>query len=361
MKVVRYLCVALRMCFLTACGGQAEGEVTDAESIQESETTESLEEIVEEVTQDVVETVSGLGALRVEGTQLADAKGNPIQLRGVSTHGIAWFPQYVNQDFFTELHDEWNANVVRLAMYTAEYNGYCNGGNQEELKQLVKDGVQYASEAGLYVIVDWHVLSDGNPNQNKEAAKEFFGEIAAEFSDRDNVLYEICNEPNGGVRWDEVKAYAEEIIPVIREHDEDAIIIVGTPTWSQDVDQAAASPIEGYDNIMYALHFYAATHQEWLRERMVNAIDAGLPIFVTEFGTCDASGDGGVDVEQSNKWIAAMDEKGVSYVAWNLSNKAETSAVFLPDCQKTAGFTAEDLSENGKWIYEVMKSHSISE
>ena len=294
------------------------------------------------------------GTLAVNGTQLVDEDGYPIQLRGISTHGLSWFPEYVNKESFLQLHTEWNASVVRLAMYVAEEGGYCTGGDKEALKQLVKDGVAYAEAADMYVIVDWHVLREGNPNLYKEEAKAFFAEISKEFADKKHVLYEICNEPNGGVSWEEVKAYAEEVIPVIRENDKDAIIIVGTPTWSQDVDMAAASPITGYDNIMYSLHFYAATHTEQLRQKMTAAIEAGLPIFVTEFGTCDASGNGGIDYGQSEEWIARMNEYGVSYVAWNLSNKAETSAILKPECEKTAGFTGEDLTDNGKWIYEKL-------
>ena len=269
---------------------------------------------------------------------------------------VGWFPQYVNREFFTELHDEWNANVVRLAMYTAESGGYCTGGDKESLKQLVKDGVEYATNANMYVIVDWHILQDTNPQTYKEEAKTFFDEMSKEFANKDNVLYEICNEPNGGTSWKEIKSYAEEIIPIIRANDEDAIIIVGTPTWSQEVDKAVEDPIQGYDNIMYTLHFYAATHTDWLRDRMEYALEMGVPIFVSEFGTCDASGNGGIDKEQSDEWIKIMDSEGVSYVAWNLSNKNETSAIFKTDCQKTSGFTTDDLTENGQWIYDMLKN-----
>ena len=363
-KISIYLLV-LMIC-LAGCGKKSDNEAPSVP--QHSEKTEETKETVEsEENEQYKETVESEEneqyeetipitpkALRVDGTRLVDAQGNRVQLRGISTHGLAWFPQYVNQEFFTELHDEWNANVVRLAMYTAENGGYCSGGDKEGLKQLVKNGVEYATNAGLYVIIDWHILQDNNPQTNKEEAKAFFEEMSKEFATYDNVLYEICNEPNGGTTWTEIKSYAEEIIPIIRANDEDAIIIVGTPTWSQEVDKAVVDPIKGYENIMYTLHFYAATHTDWLRERMETALSAGLPIFVTEFGTCDASGNGGIDINQSNAWIEAMDKNGVSYVAWNLSNKNETSAIFKSDCQKTAGFTSEDLTENGKWIYEML-------
>lgn len=299
------------------------------------------------------------GALHVEGTQLMDSNGNAVQLKGISTHGLAWFPDYVNEDCFRQLRQEWNANVVRLAMYTAEYGGYCSGGDKNYLKGLVKSGVDYATAQDMYVIIDWHILADNNPNTNIGEAKAFFTEMAQEYADYNNVIYEICNEPNGGTSWNDVKSYAEEVIGVIRSYDEDAIIIVGTPNWCQFVDQAAANPITGYDNIMYALHFYAATHKESLRNTMTAAIDAGLPVFVSEYGICDASGNGGIDEWQANQWVDTMNSYGVSYVAWNLSNKNETSAIFNSNCSKTSGFTDSDLSASGKWLYQMLTGEAV--
>ena len=229
-------------------------------------------------------TIIASKTLHVNGTKLTDSAGKPVQLKGVSTHGLAWFPDYVNEACFRQLKEDWHINVVRLAMYTAEYGGYCTDGDKEWLKELVKNGVEYAARSDLYAIIDWHILSDGNPNIYKEESKTFFAEMAEQYSDYDNVLYEICNEPNGGTSWHDIKSYAEEVIPVIRTYDKDAVILVGTPNWSQYVEQAAADPIVGYDNIMYTLHFYAATHKDSLRDTMVAAIESGLPVFVSEYG-----------------------------------------------------------------------------
>lgn len=298
------------------------------------------------------------GALHVEGTQLTDSNGNAVQLRGISTHGIAWYPDYINEECFKQLRNEWNVNVIRLAMYTAEYNGYCTGGSQDRLKALVKDGVAYATAQDMYVIIDWHILSDLTPKLYQEEAKRFFTEMASEYSGYDNVLYEICNEPNGGTSWPEIKDYAEDMIGTIRQYDKDAVIIVGTPNWSQFVDQAAADPIMDYDNLMYTLHFYAATHTDDLRNKMVNAHEAGLPIFVSEYGICDASGNGAIDTAQANKWVEAMNSCGISYVVWNLSNKDETSSLISSSCWKTSDFTYSDLSESGKWVYDMLTEGS---
>lgn len=301
-----------------------------------------------------------ISPLHVEGTSIVNELGEKVQLRGISTHGIAWFPQYINQDFFTQMHEEWKADVVRLAMYTAENGGYCTDGDKEAAKQLIRDGVAYAEEAGMYVIVDWHILSDFNPHTNKAEAIKFFREMSEEFADKTHVIYEVCNEPNGGISWSEIKSYAEEVIGVIREKDEDAIILVGTPNWSQMVDQAAADPITDYENIMYTLHYYAGTHKESLRSTMVQAIKDGLPVFVSEYGICDASGNGALDYDQANKWVETMNSYGVSYVAWNISNKSESSAMFKAECNKISGFNESDLNPSGKWLIEMLTGEATS-
>ena len=296
------------------------------------------------------------GRLHVKGTKLVDKKGHEVQLRGVSTHGLSWYPQYVNDKCFAQLHDKWGANVVRLAMYTEEYNGYCSGDakNRSDLKKLIKKGVRLAKKHKMYVIVDWHILSDGNPNSHKKEAKAFFRKMSREFKGYNNVIYEICNEPNNGTSWKEIKSYARSVISTIRKNDKKAVIVVGTPTWSQDVDQAAADPIKG-DNIMYALHFYAATHKADLRNKMTAAINKGLPVFVTEYGICDASGNGAIDKEEANRWVQTMDEYGVSYIAWNLSNKQESSSIIKSSCPKVSGFKKSELSDEGRWLYHLLR------
>jgi endoglucanase len=295
------------------------------------------------------------GALHVENGKLTDADGNIVQLYGMSTHGIAWFPQYINYDSFRTLRDDWNTNCIRLAMYTAEYGGYCAGGDKEQLKQLVRDGVSYATELGMYVIVDWHILSDCDPNQNKDEAIAFFREMSEAFADNDNVLYEICNEPNSGTSWDSIKSYAEEVIPVIREQKPDAVILVGTPTWSQEIDKAASSPLT-FDNVMYTLHFYAGTHKDDLRNRLETCAQNNLPVFVSEFGMCDASGNGANDFDSTTKWLDLLNKYQISFCCWNLANKDESSSVFKAASTALSDWTDEDFNESGRWIRDYFRS-----
>ncbi len=324
------------------------------ESSEETKESSELKETTEETTPVAPVTGSPVakhGQLSVSGTKIVDANGAPFQLRGVSTHGIAWFSEYINKDSFETLKN-YGANVVRLALYSDP-----NAGFTTDLYSKVDAGVSYASELGMYVIIDWHILSDGNPQTYKAQAKDFFTYMSQKYADSKNVIYEICNEPNGS-SWDtDIKPYAEEIIDVIRANDDNAIIIVGTPTWSQDVDVVAKNPIKGQDNIMYALHFYAATHTDSLRQKMTTALSSGLPVFVTEFGMCDASGNGTNDFVQTKAWIDLLDANGVGYVCWNLSNKAETSALINPSCNKTSGWTAADLSQSGQYYFNLLQSY----
>lgn len=345
--------------------------VTTTESATEQniiQETTSPSETQQNVTQqDETQTVSGTnenenvsqkngqtpydvyGKLSVSGGNLLDMHGQVFQMKGISTHGLSWFPQYVKEETFRQFRDEWNVNVIRLAMYTSEYNGYCTGdeNNKNNLKKLIDDGVRYCTNLGMYVIIDWHILSDSNPNTYKNEAIAFFDEMSRKYAGQSNVIFEICNEPNGGTSWSEIKSYAVDVIRTIRNNS-DAIVIVGTPTWSQDVDVAASDPIEG-SNIMYALHFYADTHRDDIRSKLSAAVNKGLPVIVSEFGICDSSGNGGVNIAEADKWMDTLNGYNISYVLWNMSNKAETSAIINNWCNKTSGFSYDDYSESGRW------------
>lgn len=297
------------------------------------------------------------GRLSVKNGQLVGKNGKAVQLKGVSSHGMSWYPQYMNEDAMRTMRDQWGVEVVRLAMYTAEYNGYCTGdqANRQKLRKEIYEAVDAAQKLGMYVIIDWHILSDGNPQTYQSQAKSFFQTMAKRYREKDHVIYEICNEPNGGTSWVQIKKYAKSVIKTIRKYDKNGIIIIGTPTWSQDVDRAAASPITGYQNLMYAVHFYADTHRDDLRAKVETAAEAGLPLFVTEYGICDASGSGAINQTEAKKWMKLLDRYKISSCIWNLSNKSETSALLKPDCTKTSGWKSSDLSDSGKWFKKMMR------
>lgn len=295
------------------------------------------------------------GALQVTDGKLTDKNGKAVQLKGISTSGLQWYPEYVNEETFAFLKKTMNINVIRLAMYTAE-KGYCelDDTGKADMEKLILKGVEAAGKLGLYVLVDWHILADGNPNQYLKESIVFFDRMSSKLSGQNHVIYEICNEPNGNVSWDDIKDYANKVIPVIRKHDSNAVILVGTPTWSQEVDKPAADPLP-YQNIMYTLHFYAATHKDGLRKIMKDALDQKLPVFVSEFGICDASGNGEINEKEAAEWIRLMDEYGLSYCIWNLSNRDEASALIKKDCMKTTNLDLSEWNDEGVWFYRLME------
>lgn len=295
--------------------------------------------------------VSENGRLQVIGTQLCNKNGQPVTLRGMSSHGMQWYGQFASAGALASLK-EWGANLFRVAMYTGE-GGYLS---DSSLKEKAFAAVDAAVQQDLYVILDWHILSDGNPMDHAEQAAEFFTEAAQRYRDTPNVLYEICNEPNGNVSWSgQVKPYAQQVIAAIRAQDPKGVILVGSPTWSQDVHLAAQDPLEG-ENIMYTLHFYAGTHGQQLRDRIDQALALGAPIFVSEWGTSRADGGGGVYLEESKTWLDFLDQRSVSWCNWSLCDKGETSAALNPGANPAGGWSEQDLSASGRFVFSRFSS-----
>ncbi len=290
--------------------------------------------------------ISENGRLRVVGTELCNENGETVVLRGMSSHGIQWFGEFLSEAAIKSTAER-GANLFRIAMYTSE-NGYIQNPN---LKQTLTNAVDTALSLDMYAIVDWHILSDGNPNTYIDEAKAFFAEIAERYKDSGGVLYEICNEPNGSVTWSgDVKPYAEEIIGTIRAVDPDAVILVGSPTWSQDLHEVAKDPLDA-ENIMYTCHFYAGTHTDWLRNRISDALAQGLPVFVSEWGTSDASGSGGVYLEEAQRWLDFLNENNISWANWSLCDKNESSAAVTQGADISDGIADDELTDSGRFVF----------
>jgi len=292
---------------------------------------------------------SANGPLSVRMADLVDGNGNIVLLKGVSLHGLTWFPEFVNEDLFMRVSKEWDANLIRLPVYTGEYIK-----DSENALKLVRKGIDYAIAADMYVIVDWHVLDEPDPNTDMDKAHEFFKIIASEYADCPNIIYEICNEPNGETTWSDIREYAYKTIPVIRELDRDSIILVGTPNYCKNLISAERNPIR-YDNIMYSLHFYASTHKDDLRREYSNTRETGLPIFVSECGLSEASGTGTIDYGSCESWFSLLENNNTSFAIWSLSNKNESSAIFSPLYDPSVPFTNKDITAAGKWISELLK------
>ena len=300
---------------------------------------------------------SSCGRLQVLNGKLCSENGDPVMLRGVSSNGLITAEDFITDALFCELSRDIGIDLFRFAMYTYGVGsvGYCTGGDKDRHKQDIKSGVELARLHDMYAMIDWHILSDGNPNRYLDEAKLFFEEMAAEFSDYNNVIYEICNEPNG-VSWQEVKEYAEQIIPVIRENDPDSLIIVGNPDWSKDLRSVAADPLD-YANIMYTFHFYSASHGQEFRDMVEELSREGLPIFVTEFGVTAASGGFPRDLESADIWIDLLERENISYCMWSFSSAPEPCSALRSGLHKYNGFERDDYNATGQWLLDTLSEH----
>nr|AFD33558.1 cellulase [Aphelenchoides fragariae] len=293
------------------------------------------------------------GQLSVKGNKILGADGKPVALHGMSLFWSQWGEgaPFYNKDTVQALKCSWNANLVRAAMGVEE-GGYLT--NQATEQGKLEAVVKAAIDLGIYVIIDWH---DHHAYQHPDKAVEFFSAMSKKYAGVPNIIYEIFNEPLS-VSWtSDLVPYHNKVISAIRANDPLNLIILGTPNWSQDVDIAAQNPVAG-KNLAYTLHYYAASHKQALRDKTQAALDKRLAIFVTEYGTVDASGGGSVDVQSSNEWWAFLDANKISYANWAIGNKAEAAAALTPGT--TAQQVGDDsrLTASGKLVKQKLKSQN---
>ncbi|HEY1194414.1 glycoside hydrolase family 5 protein [Flavobacterium sp.] len=291
------------------------------------------------------------GQLSVQGTQLVDKNNNPIVLRGLSFGWHSLWPRFYNEKAVSWLKKDFNCNIVRAAM-GVELGDLSYINNPQFAKEKVEAVVNGAIKSDIYVIIDWH-----SHNVNLKEAKQFFAEMSKKYAKYPNIIYEVFNEPDHETWW-EVKNYSEEIIRVIRENDPNNIILVGCPHWDQDIDLPAEDPIMGYTNIMYTMHFYAATHGKELRDRTDAAIKRGLPVFVSESAGMEASGDGPLDYKAWQEYIDWMEAKKISWITWSVSDKDETCSILKKSANSEGKWKDEDLKESGIKIREYLRKYN---
>ncbi|KZN60347.1 cellulase family glycosylhydrolase [Pseudoalteromonas luteoviolacea] len=300
-----------------------------------------------------VSPIEKYGRLKVCGTGLCSEHNARIQLRGMSSHGLQWYGlgKCMTDVSLDVLAYDWQADIVRLSLYVQE-GGYENdpAGFTAQMNTLIDK----ASQRGLYVLVDWHQLNPGDPNFNLDLAKQFFTDIVTSNKHRKNVIYDIANEPNK-VEWPQIRHYAEQVIPVIRNIQPDALILLGTHGWSTfgassggSVQDVLNDPVK-FDNIMYTFHFYAASHKDYYRTVLDQASDV-LPVFVSEWGTQNYDGDGPNDFVSAQQYIDLMARKKISWTNWNYSDDFRSGAVFKRGACTNQNFTDSQLKEAGAWV-----------
>ena len=288
------------------------------------------------------------GHLSVKGVNIVNEKGEIVSFAGNS---FFWSNQYwrghdfYNKDVVKWLKEDWNSEIVRCAMAidAKVKEGYHEA--PEENIETIEKVIDASIELGLYVIIDWH---SHDAYKNEADAIKFFERMARKYGEYPNIIYEIYNEPLK-VSWDDtVKPYSENVIAAIRKIDPDNLIIIGTPHWSQDVDIASENPILGQTNIAYTLHFYAASHKQWLINKAQKAIDNGLALFVTEWGTVEADGNGDVDPESVEIWMDFMKKNNLSHCNWAINDKEEGSSIVIKGSSTNGGWKDSELTVSGK-------------
>ncbi len=294
--------------------------------------------------------VKKYGQLQVKGAQLCDKNGNPVILRGVSLGWHNLWPRFYNKKIVQTLKSDWHASVVRAAMGIMIEDNYLE--NPEFAIQCMTPVIESAIKNNVYVIIDWH-----SHLPKTEEAKKFFGQMARKYGKNPHVIYEIYNEPVEDT-WADLQKYAVEVISEIRKYDSDNIVLVGCPHWDQDIHLVAESPLEGFKNVMYTVHFYAATHGDYLRERTEAAVKKGIPVFISESGATEASGDGKIDPVSEEKWIALCERLGISWVCWSISDKNESCSMLLPRASATGPWKDDVIKEYGKLVKGLLEKYN---
>jgi endoglucanase len=294
------------------------------------------------------------GQLRVEGTDLVDQSGNAVQLKGISTMWLNWEDKYSTSKAGLQwMRDNWNITLYRAAMGVEPEGAYLS--NPDRALSQLRQVVHNAIDLGVYVLIDWH---DHNAHLNQAKSVEFFSRIAEEFGQFPHVLYETFNEPEQ-IDWaSQIKPYHEAVVPVIRAKDPDNVIILGTRQWSQRVDEAAASPVSG-TNLMYTVHFYACDHRDQQRSEAQTAYDAGLALFVTEWGATPADGGASsptVCADAAQAWHDWMNERSIGWAAWKLDGCGDSSCLFNSDnAPVDGGWTDQWLNGHAQFVVDRLR------
>ena len=293
----------------------------------------------------------GMG--RIYGSCEGVKDGAEVQVRGMSLYW-SLMPQameFWSEEGVTTMVNDMNIQIVRAAMATKasdDWSGEWNGiklkgweGDQTNQTQFMKTVVEAAIKNDIYVIIDWHSHS---AHQQTSSAKKFFEEMAREYGQYDNVIFELFNEPED-ISWSEIKSYADQVVQVIRQYS-DNLVLVGTPKWDQNPHLAIGNEVnDSKKNTAYTLHYYANSHcwsgnTSWGEacegEKGLQAMKAGLSVFVSEWGTADANGGGNPDQSKNSGWQNYINDNKLSWANWSASKINEGTAAFTNSATKTS-------------------------
>ena len=332
-------------------------EKLDGDNLEENKDTEEVLENTDaeieniaDASEDMDISPDVLSRLSVRDCRIIDENGKVVQLKGMSTHGLLWYPEYTNYAAIKTTKD-YGANAFRIAMYANEPNGgYIQ--SRDMSTKLLRAAVENVKAAGMYAIIDWHVLNEHNPIYDVEAAKAFFKETSELYGNDPQIIYEICNEPNNEATWEDIKNYANQVIPIIRENAPDSLIIVGTPEYSYNIRAVLSDKLD-YDNLLFSFHFYAGQFNDDYKDILKECDDAGIAAIISEWGI-NTDGTPGA-LSQGKEFISYINNHKISWFAWSLCNKQECFSAIKSDCYKLSGWEEDDLTEVGKVFFDAFR------
>lgn len=274
-----------------------------------------------------------LDLIKVNGNSFINEKGKVIVFKGVS---ISDPDKLVKDGRWNKRHFEeikkWGANVIRVPVHPVAFH---QRGVEEYIK-LLDNAVEWCTELGIYIIIDWHsignlrmeILSQDMHNTTKKETFNFWRTIASHYKDVPTVaFYELFNEPTtlngqyGTCTWEEWKTLMEQIIDIIYAHNKTAIPLVAGFNWAYDLTSVRHSPI-AREGVAYVTHPYPGKRpkpREPKWEEDFGFVADKYPVMATEIGFMkeneedkNLNDDGSYGPEIMNYF----NKKGISWVVW---------------------------------------------
>lgn len=287
------------------------------------------------------------GALRVAGNKLSDRGGSPIALSGISLFWSQWGGEFYTKAWIDWVVRTFRVDVVRAALGITEDGLLWNvRGELDKLWRVIDAAIS----ADIYLIVDWHAAG-----AYTHEACAVFSEVAQRYGRVPNLIFETWNEPGHDDWLSTVRPHHTAVIDAVRLYSPEALVICGTPNYCRDVGVAAEFPVDR-SNVCYALHFYAGTHRQGLRDRACDALRAGVCLFASEYGLGESHGDGTIDLAEMSRWWQFLEEHTISHVNWSLVDKSEACAALIKAHGVWRVLGTHRLSRSGRAVRRHLRS-----
>lgn len=276
-----------------------------------------------------------LGRISVNENDFVNENGATVIFRGLDTsdpdklesQGL-W-----NIRYFEEMKN-WGANLVRFPVHPRAWN---KRGKENYLK-LLDDGIKWAEELSMYVIIDWHSI--GNLRTEMYQAEmydttqkqtfDFWRTIASRYGNNTTVaFYELFNEPTtynnqlGTISWEQWKELNHEMITIVRANGGKGIPLVAGFNWAYDLTPVKESPLE-VDGIAYVSHPYPQKREKPWEEKWAKDwgfVKEKYPLILTEMGFSGPDDPGAhIPVISDESYGDAIteycDKNEISYMVW---------------------------------------------